>query len=65
MAKKCSICGKQRFTVQKRKKLRGKYNPVAKKVQKANLQWFRFPSGKRILVCAKCKKLLTRKIYGN
>jgi len=60
MAKKCQICGKGTVKVQKRVKLRGKYNPTKKKVQKPNLQWFKLPSGKRILVCAKCKKKLTK-----
>jgi ribosomal protein L28 len=63
MAKKCSICQKGNLIGGKRKKLRGKYNPVAKKVRKPNLQFFTLPSGKRILVCAKCKKILTKKMY--
>jgi ribosomal protein L28 len=62
MARQCQICGKKPQTVWRRVKLRGKYNPTIKKRQKPNLQWFKLPSGKRILVCAKCKKLLTRKL---
>jgi len=62
MSKKCFICQKGRLVGKKRKKLRGKYNPVGKRVQKPNLQFFKLSSGKRILVCAKCKKLLTKKL---
>jgi len=60
MAKRCQICKKGKVRVFKRVKLRGKYNPTKKKKQKPNLQWFKLPSGKRILVCAKCKKKLTK-----
>jgi ribosomal protein L28 len=60
MGKICQICKKGKFKVVKRKKLRGKFNPVKVKRQKPNLQWFKLPSGKRILVCAKCLKTLTK-----
>jgi ribosomal protein L28 len=60
MAKRCQICGKGKVVVFKRRKLRGKYNPTVKKRQKPNLQWFKLPSGKRILICTKCKKKLTK-----
>lgn len=63
MARQCAICHKKPKVVWRRIKLRGKYNPTTKRKQKLNLQWFKFPSGKRILVCTKCKKLLTKK-YG-
>jgi ribosomal protein L28 len=63
MAQKCKICGKGSFLVVKRKKLRGKFNPTTKRKQKPNLHYFTLPSGKRILVCTKCKKLLTKKMY--
>jgi len=43
MAKQCAICGKKRKVVWKRKKLRGKYNPTTKRIQKPNLQWVRVP----------------------
>jgi len=58
MAKKCAICGKKSIMVWKRKKLRGKYNPTTKKRKYPNLQWTRLPSGKRVLVCAKCIKAM-------
>jgi ribosomal protein L28 len=63
MAKQCQICKKKYKAVWKRIKLRSKFNPTAKKKQKPNLQWLKLPSGKRILVCAKCKKLLTKEMY--
>jgi len=60
MGRKCQICQKGKFKVQRRVKLRGKYNPITKRFQKPNLQWFKLASGKRILICAKCKKKLTQ-----
>ncbi len=60
MGKFCQICGKGKFKVVKRKKLRGKFNPVKVKKQKPNLQYFKLPSGKRILACAKCIKRLSK-----
>jgi ribosomal protein L28 len=63
MTKQCQVCGKGQKIVWRRVKLRGKYNPTTKRKQKPNLQWFKFPSGKRILVCTKCKKLLTKEMY--
>jgi len=62
MARQCQICGKKSKTVWRRVKLRGKYNPTTKRRQKPNLQWCKLPSGKRILVCAKCKKILSKKM---
>jgi len=62
MARQCQICGKKHKIVWKRVKLRGKYNPTTKRKQKPNLQWLRLSSGKRILVCAKCKKLLSKEM---
>ncbi|MBC7074003.1 hypothetical protein H5T58_01285 [Candidatus Parcubacteria bacterium] len=64
MATKCQICKKGSFSVTKRVKLRGKYNPTTKKRQKPNLQPFKLPSGKRILVCKKCRNKLMEKIGG-
>ena len=61
MAKVCEICGKKSVMVQKRVKLRGKYNPTIKKRKYPNLQWLRLPSGKRILACTKCIKATTKK----
>ncbi len=54
--KKCLVCEKGSIMVQKRVKLRGKYNPTIKKRKKPNLQWTKLPSGERILACAKCIK---------
>jgi ribosomal protein L28 len=62
MAKQCQICGKKAKISWRRIKLRGKFNPTTKRRQIPNLQWLKLPSGKRILVCAKCKKLLTKKL---
>ncbi len=42
-----------------RNKLRGKYNPVAKKRKYPNLQWAVF-SEKRIRACAKCIKAVAK-----
>jgi len=72
MAKQCAICGKGSMMVQKRKKLRGKYNPTIKKRKYPNLQWVRVPldikkkaykkfAGKRILACAKCIKAIGKR----
>lgn len=58
--------------VWKLKKLRGKYNPTVKKRKYPNLQWAKIPLdtkkpvykkfvGKRVLVCAKCIKTLSKK----
>ena len=49
--------------VQRRVKLRGKYNPTVKKRKKPNLQWVRLPAqaGKRVLACAKCIKALSKR----
>ncbi len=67
--KQCPICGKTSVIIQKRKKLRGKYNPTTKKRKYPNLQWVRIPAdikkekykkfaGKRIKACTKCIKAL-------
>jgi len=61
MARVCQICGKGSQVVQKRVKLRGKYNPTTKKRKKPNLQWFTLSNGKRVLACAKCIKARTKK----
>lgn len=39
-------------------KLRGKYNPTKKRIQKPNLQWTKLASGERVKACAKCIKRL-------
>jgi ribosomal protein L28 len=57
MAKQCEICGKGSMMVWRRVQLRAtKYNPTIKRRQYPNLQYFKLPSGKRILACAKCIK---------
>lgn len=61
MSKVCQICGKGKFVVIRRQKLRGKFNPTTKRKQKPNLQYFKLPSGKRILACTKCIKRLSKK----
>jgi len=58
--KKCAICKKSGITAGKRKKLRGKYNPTKKEKKYPNLQWVKLPSGKRVLLCSKCKKSLLK-----
>jgi ribosomal protein L28 len=62
MVKKCQICKKGKFKVGRRVKLRGKYNPTTKRFQKPNLQYFKLPSGKRILICTKCRKKLLKEL---
>jgi len=42
--------------VQKRKLLRGNYNPTIKKRKYPNLQWLTIDSKPRIKACAKCIK---------
>lgn len=58
--RQCEICGKGSIVRGARKKLRGKYNPTAKKRKYPNLQYARLPNGKRILACAKCIKTLSK-----
>ena len=60
MSRECAICGKGSMLVQKRVKLRGKYNPTIKKRKYPNLQWTRLPNGKRVLACAKCIKSISK-----
>lgn len=52
----CFHCGKTSKRTTKLRLLRGKYNPTTKHRQAPNLQWFTLPSGKRVKLCAKCKK---------
>ena len=61
MARICQICGKKGVVIQKRKKLRGKYNPTVKVRKYPNLQWVHLSNGKRVKACAKCIKALTKK----
>lgn len=60
MARKCQICGKGGIVIQKRKKLRGKYNPTPKTRKHPNLQWVTLSSKKRVKACAKCIKALDK-----
>ncbi len=61
--RKCERCGKSYNLGQKRKKLRGLYNPTKKNKQKANLHKTRLykKDGKPTYVCSKCLKTLTKK----
>ena len=56
MAKQCSICGKTSQKSITLVKLRGKFNPTARRRQYPNLQWLTLPSGKRVKACTKCIK---------
>jgi len=69
MAKICPICKKGSMMVQKRVKLRGKYNPTVKNRKYPNLQKVQIPvglksklfkehEGKKVLACAKCIKAI-------
>ena len=73
MAKVCVICKKGSIMIQKRKKLRGKYNPTAKYRSYPNLQKVLVPnglkskkfkefSGKKVLACTKCIKAIGKTI---
>ena len=56
MAKSCALCGKKSITSVTLVKLRGKFNPTAKRRQYPNLQWLTLENGKRVKACAKCIK---------
>jgi len=60
MARQCDVCAKKRNLARKLNKLRGKYNPTKKRPQKPNLQYVKLASGKRLLVCTKCRKTLVK-----
>lgn len=73
MARECRICNKKGMLTWRRAKLRGKYNPTAKKRQQPNLQWvivplnlktkkeaFKKMEGKRVLACSKCRKTVIK-----
>ncbi|OGG38988.1 hypothetical protein A2116_01855 [Candidatus Jorgensenbacteria bacterium GWA1_49_17] len=68
--RQCAKCHKSYIKGGTRKLLRGHYNPTKTGKKKANLQWTRLlnsglegaPSkGKRVLVCVRCLKGLTKK----
>ena len=68
--KQCPICQKSTIMARKLNKLRGKYNPSPKKRKYPNLQWAKIPMdappkfkefrGKRIKICTKCIKSLSK-----
>ncbi len=69
MPRECTICGKKSMLVNRRKKLRGKYNPTTKRRQKPNLQkalvpdeirreQYREYAGQSVLMCSKCRKTM-------
>jgi ribosomal protein L28 len=60
MSKVCKICGKGSTLITPRNKLRGKYNPAAKKRKYPNLQWVVSSNGKRVQACAKCIKAMAK-----
>ncbi|MBU1014982.1 hypothetical protein KKI17_00890 [Patescibacteria group bacterium] len=70
MTKECAVCAKRQRAAWKRVKLRGKYNPTVKHLQKPNIQWIRltepfaakwgFRAGTRIRACTKCIKSLSK-----
>lgn len=53
MATICEICSKTSTLVTERRKLRGKYNPTAKKRKYPNLQQSLI-GGKRVVACTQC-----------
>jgi len=60
--RQCTKCGKSYIKGGTRKLLRGHYNPTKTSKKKANLQWTKsFIPGKRVLVCTRCLKGLTKK----
>jgi len=60
MAKSCALCGKASKTSVTLVKLRGKFNPTARRRQYPNLQWLTLAGGKRVKACAKCIKTLAK-----
>lgn len=57
---KCQICGKTSLMGGLRKKLRGKFNPTAKKWKRANIQKTKV-DGKTAKLCTRCLKTLAKK----
>lgn len=60
MAQACAICGKKYNLATTRVKTRSAYNPTSRHRQKANLQWYKLPNGKRVRVCTSCRKKLIK-----
>ena len=61
MATRCPTCGKKSMMANKRKLLRGNYNPVNRYRKYPNLQWSRI-EGKRIKICTSCIKSLVKTV---
>lgn len=59
MASRCPTCGKKSMMANKRKLLRGNYNPVNRYRKNVNLQWAKI-NGKRMQICTSCMKTLTK-----
>jgi len=55
----CEICGKTYKKAVKRKKLRGKFNPVKEYFQKPNLQYLKL-GRKRVLICTSCRRKILK-----
>ncbi|MDD3491457.1 MAG: L28 family ribosomal protein [Candidatus Pacebacteria bacterium] len=62
MPRICGICGKTYQKAVRYRKIRSVFNPVARHRQHPNLQWFRMPDGKRMLICTSCRKRLVKDI---
>ena len=60
MSRICVLCGKGSIVTVTRKKLRSKYNPTAKKRKYPNLQWARLDNGRRVKICTKCIKKMSK-----
>jgi ribosomal protein L28 len=60
--RQCALCGKSYKYSIARKKVRSKYNPVNVKKTRANLQWIKLSSGKRVRACVRCIKTLKKKV---
>jgi len=65
MATRCPLCGKKSMMANKRKLLRGHYNPVNRYRKYPNLQWAKVnpekagalgAGGKRVKICTSCIK---------
>lgn len=60
--RECTRCGKSFQMGGTRKLLRGKHNPTNWIKKRANLQWTcAYLPGKRVLVCTRCLRTITKK----
>ncbi len=60
--RQCYICGKSYKNANTRVMLRSHYNPTSSQRKRANLKLMRnIVPGKRVLVCVKCLKTLSKK----